>query len=84
VSTTTDVVSLNLDQGEVYNRSGQWFSPGTLVSFTNQTDRHDKTEILLKVALDTIKQTNKFYFVFLWFRFCGKILILNIKNMSIC
>ena len=26
---------------------------------TNKTDHHDKTEILLKVALNTIKQTNK-------------------------
>jgi hypothetical protein len=25
----------------------------------NNTDRHDITEILLKVALNTIKQTNK-------------------------
>ena len=32
----------------------QWFSPGTLVSSTNITDRHDITEILLKVALNTI------------------------------
>jgi hypothetical protein len=32
------------------------FSP---VSFINKTDRHDITEILLKVALSTIKQTNK-------------------------
>jgi hypothetical protein len=30
------------------------FSPGTLVSSTNKTDRHDITEILLKVALNTI------------------------------
>jgi hypothetical protein len=28
----------------------QWFSRGTLVSSTNKTDRHDITEILLKVA----------------------------------
>jgi len=35
--------------------TGLWFSPGTLVSFTNKTDRHDITEILLKVALNTIK-----------------------------
>jgi hypothetical protein len=28
------------------------------VSSTNKTDRHDITEILLKVALNTIKQTN--------------------------
>jgi hypothetical protein len=35
-----------------------WFSP---VSFTNKTDRHDITEILLKVALNTIIKltTNK-------------------------
>jgi hypothetical protein len=31
--------------------AGQWFSPGTLVSFTNKTYCHDMTEILLKVAL---------------------------------
>ena len=30
------------------------FSPGTLVSSTNKTDRHDITDILLKVALSTI------------------------------
>jgi hypothetical protein len=29
---------------------------GTLVSSTNNTDRHDITEILLKVALNTIHQ----------------------------
>jgi hypothetical protein len=33
--------------------------PGPQVSSTNKTDRHDITEILLKVALNTIKQTNK-------------------------
>jgi hypothetical protein len=38
--------------------TGRWFSPGTPVSSTNKTDRHDITEILLKVALNTIKQTN--------------------------
>ena len=31
--------------------TGRWFSP---VSSTNKTDRHDITEILLKVALNTI------------------------------
>ena len=36
----------------------RWFSPCPPVSSTNQTDRHDITEILLKVALNTIKQTN--------------------------
>ena len=41
---------------KVYQRraTGRWFSPGTLVSSTNKTDRHDITEILLKVALNTI------------------------------
>ena len=37
---------------------GRWLSPGTLVSSTNKADRHDITEILLKVAISTIKQTN--------------------------
>jgi hypothetical protein len=36
----------------------QWFSPGPPVSSSNKTDRHDITEILLKVALNTIKPTN--------------------------
>ena len=31
----------------------KWFSRCTLVSSTNKTDRHDVTEILLKVALST-------------------------------
>jgi len=30
--------------------AGRWFSPGTTVSSTNKTDRHDIAEILLKVA----------------------------------
>jgi hypothetical protein len=30
-----------------------------MVSSTNNTDRHDLTEILLKVALNIIKQTKK-------------------------
>jgi hypothetical protein len=33
--------------------TGLEFSPDTLVSSTNKTDRHDITEILLKVALST-------------------------------
>ena len=31
--------------------TGRWFSPGTQVSSTNNTDRHDIIEILLEVAL---------------------------------
>ena len=34
--------------------AGQLFIPGTPVSSTNKTDRHDITEILLTVALSTI------------------------------
>jgi hypothetical protein len=39
--------------------TGRWFSLGSPVSSTYKTDRHDITEILLKVALNTIDQTNK-------------------------
>jgi hypothetical protein len=35
---------------------GRWFSPGTPASSTTKTGRHDLAEILLKVALSTIKQ----------------------------
>jgi hypothetical protein len=36
---------------------GRWFSPGTPVSSTNKTDRHDIIELLLKVALNNITLT---------------------------
>jgi hypothetical protein len=52
VPITTDVVSSNPDQGEVA------FSAGIPVSSTNKTNCHDIAKILLKVALNTIKQTN--------------------------
>jgi hypothetical protein len=66
VPITTKVVSLYPTHGEVYliqlyvikvgQRlvAGQWFSPGTPVSSINETDCHDITEILLKVALTTV------------------------------
>jgi hypothetical protein len=34
--------------------AGRWFYPGTPVSSTNKTDHHYITDILLKVALNTI------------------------------
>ena len=37
----------------------RWFSPGPPVSSINKNYWHDITEILLKVALNTIKQNNK-------------------------
>jgi hypothetical protein len=44
----------NTTLSEQYQNSiepGRWFSTGPPVSSTNKTDRHDITEILLKVAL---------------------------------
>ena len=40
------------------------FYPGPQVSSTNKTDSHDITEILLKVALNSNKQTNILYMLF--------------------
>ena len=42
------------DNGCQWLAAGVWFSQGTLVSSTNKTDRHDVTEILLKVAFKTV------------------------------
>jgi len=39
--------------------TARWFSPGPPVSSNNKTDHHDITELLLKVVLKSIKQTNK-------------------------
>ena len=41
--------------------ASQWFSLRTQISSTNKTDRHDITEILLKVALITITLNSIFY-----------------------
>jgi hypothetical protein len=62
VPTTSKVVSSNPIHGEVYPIqiyviklvSDLRFSPGTPVYSTNKTDRNDITEILLKVALNTV------------------------------
>jgi len=40
-----------------------WVFQGTLFSSTNKTDHHNITEILLKVALNTITQTKSIDFV---------------------
>jgi hypothetical protein len=42
--------------------TGRWFSLSTPVFSTNKTDHQDITEILLKVAFNTIKQTSQLYF----------------------
>jgi hypothetical protein len=60
--TTSYVVSSNLNQGEMYNIMWSSLSvvfSGSSGSSTNKTDHHDITEILLKVALNTIKQINR-------------------------
>ena len=71
VPITTSVVSSNPDHFDVYSihhcvikvvsdlrQVGRWFSPGTLVSSSNKSGRHDITKILLKVALNTIILTH--------------------------
>ena len=69
VPIATKVVSSNRADGALYSlqhyvftfvqwlAAGLWFSLGTTVSSTNKTDCHDITEILLKVALNTIVLT---------------------------
>ena len=71
VPTTTNVVSSNPVHVEVYSiqhyvikffsdvATGRWFSPNSPVSFTNKTDRHDITEILLKEALNAINHKSQ-------------------------
>ena len=71
VSITTKVVSSNPVHGEVYSiqhyvikfvsdlrQVGGFLSRGTPISSTNKTDRHDITEILLQVALNTTNPQN--------------------------
>ena len=41
---------------------GRWFSPGTPASSTTKTGRHDITEILLKVSLNTKNQSIKSFY----------------------
>ena len=49
--------------------AGRWFSPGTPVSPTNKTDRHDIAEILLNMSLNTITLApNPYNWMMLWCR----------------
>ena len=67
VPINTKVESSNPTHGEVYSiqhyicdkvcqrlAAGRWFSAGSPVSSSNKTDRHNITEMLLKVSLNTI------------------------------
>jgi hypothetical protein len=47
------VIESSFDPGERLQAPGNIWSPDTLVSSTNKTDRKNVTEILLKVALNT-------------------------------
>jgi hypothetical protein len=45
---------------EIFKQTqGRWFSSGTSASSTTKAGRHDIAEILLKVALNTKKISNK-------------------------
>jgi hypothetical protein len=59
--------------------TGWWFSPGPPVYSTNKNDLHDRTEILLKVALNTIKQVY-FLLLSLLYIFIKKFFIFTTKN----
>jgi hypothetical protein len=67
VAITTDVSS-NLDQGEVCDKVCQWFTPRSSI---NKTDCHDINEILLKVALNNIKQTKLYHILSCNVGHCG-------------
>jgi hypothetical protein len=48
------------DKACTWLATGRWFSPGLPVSSTNKTISHDIAEIVLKVALNNIKQTSNY------------------------
>jgi hypothetical protein len=85
---TTAVVSSNPVRDEVYSIqhyvikfvSDLWFSPGTPVSSTSKTDRHDITEILLKVVLNTLNQPTNC--LLLWFYFTSFSLLWETRGNS--
>jgi hypothetical protein len=96
ITSVTKVVSSNPVHGEVYSiqhymikfvsETRRWFSQGTSVSSTNKTDCHYITEILLKVALNTINQSKPTIFkgveTFV-FRGSTYLLVVHFKYMCI-
>jgi hypothetical protein len=54
---------------------GRWISPGTPASSTTNTGRHDITEILLKVALNTNN-----HFIIITIQYLGMLFHLCIKT----
>jgi hypothetical protein len=57
----------------------RWFSLDTPVSSTNKTDSHDKTEILLKLALNTIT----FSYLRLLITHSSKLFLLNVVYFAV-
>jgi hypothetical protein len=53
-----------------------WFSLGTQVSSTNKSDRHDITEILLEVSLNTMNQTKPNHTISTWLYIVDKCVFL--------
>ena len=59
--------------------------PGISVSSTNKTDYHDKTEILLKVALNTITLTQTLNDIRrCWLSCLGPLEFLRQKDLIMC
>ena len=95
---TTEVVSSNSDRIEMYSIqhyvitfADGWFSPGTLVSATNNTCRHDIPEICLKIEINIITRKwyikehilcdlGKVYFIHQWIYYPFGILNLKMRN----
>ena len=66
-----------------WHTAGLWFSPGTLVSFTNKTDSHAIAEILLKVALNTMTLTLKHHSTNVGFLITGTMLMEILREREI-
>ena len=61
--------------------AGRWFSP---VSSTNKTDCHNITEIVLKVALNTINLNLIFNFSWFWLSCFRLFILVTPKDWIIC
>ena len=57
VFTQSDAQKKTLNFNIEWFAEGRWFSPGIPVSSINKSDRHEITDILFKVALNTITIT---------------------------
>ena len=62
--------------------TGRWFSPGTPVSSTNKTERHEITEILLKVALSIINQPSNHLIQLFFCMYINKVVFWSAPNLK--